>query len=88
MLKRMLPLLLLIAGLLVALLGTLSEHADVIRLVGAALMLVGIIWLYRMPAQQQQHQEASQSAPLRWYQSPVLWVPVAAVVVLLMSLAM
>ena len=47
--QRVLALLILIVGLLLAVLGVVSDNDTPVRLTGAVLMLIGIIWLYKQP---------------------------------------
>lgn len=85
MLQRVLALLVLIAGLLMAVLGVVSDNDTNVRLAGAALMLIAIIWLYQQPTLKSLDTQGH-SAPLKWYQSPILWVPIIAVVLFIISL--
>lgn len=84
--QRVLAILILIVGLLMAVLGVVSEYDTNVRLAGAALMLVGIIWLYRQPTLQSLNRK--ETPVLKWYQSPLLWVPVIAIVFFIISLFM
>ncbi|ASG65597.1 MULTISPECIES: hypothetical protein [Idiomarina] len=83
--QRVLALLILIAGLLMAVLGVVSDNDTNVRLAGAALMLVGIIWLYRQPTLSSLDTKG-QTAPLKWYQSPILWIPIIAIIIFIISL--
>ena len=83
--QRVLAILVTITGLLLAVLGVVSDEDTTVRLIGAAIMLVGIIWLYRQPAPRSKSPD--EVPPLRWYQSPILWVPIIGIGLFLISLA-
>ena len=84
--QRVLALLILIAGLLMAVLGVVSDNDTNIRLSGAVLMLIGIIWLYKQPTLKSLNR--TDKPTLKWHQSPLLWVPVIAIIFFIISLFM
>ncbi|KPD22458.1 MULTISPECIES: hypothetical protein [Idiomarina] len=84
--QRVLALLILIAGLLMAVLGVVSDNDTNVRLSGAVLMLIGIIWLYKQPTLKSLNR--TDKPTLKWYQSPILWVPVIAIILFIISLFM
>ncbi|WP_404399415.1 hypothetical protein LG288_06975 [Idiomarina seosinensis] len=84
--QRVLAIILIIIGLLMAVLGVVSEQDTTIRLVGALLLLVGIVWLYRQPSAKKSH--SGDIPPLRWYQSPIVWIPIIGIILFLISLAL
>ncbi|RUO77766.1 hypothetical protein [Idiomarina seosinensis] len=85
--QRVFAILVVIVGLLMAVLGVVSEELDTyIRSLGALIMLVGIIWLYRQPSSRLERE--GEVPPLRWYQSPILWVPIVGIIIFLISLAL
>jgi drug/metabolite transporter (DMT)-like permease len=84
--QRVSAILITIIGLLMAVLGVVSENDSSIRIIGAVIMLAGVIWLYRQPLPSKQH--SGDIPPLRWYQSPLLWIPIIAIVLFLISLAL
>lgn len=84
--QRVTAIVLLIVGLLLAVLGVVSEFDTIIRLTGAGLMLVALIWLYRLPTFNKLNEQSKQ--PLKWYQSPIVWVPVIGIIIYCVSLAL
>lgn len=82
--QRVLALLILIVGLLMAVLGVVSENDTSVRLAGAALMLISVIWLYKQPTLSSL--DRTDKPVLKWYQSPIIWVPIIAAVLFLISL--
>lgn len=82
--QRVLAILITIVGLLLAVLGVVSEYDDYIRPAGGLIMLAGIVWLYRQPVADAPHK--GDIPPLRWYQSPILWIPIIGIIIFLISL--
>lgn len=83
--QRVLAILITIVGLLLAVLGVVSDENTTVRAVGAVIMLIGIIWLYRQPMPESK--APNDVPPLRWYQSPILWIPIVGIIIFLISLA-
>ncbi|MGM0481857.1 MAG: hypothetical protein ACQEQZ_08000 [Pseudomonadota bacterium] len=84
--QRVSAIVIIIIGLLMAVLGVVSEQDTTIRLLGALLLLVGIVWLYRQPLAPKNH--SGDTPPLRWYQSPIVWIPIVGIIIFLISLAL
>ncbi|WP_417437882.1 hypothetical protein [Idiomarina sp.] len=84
--QRVLALLILIVGLLLAVLGVVSDNDTPVRLTGAVLMLIGIIWLYKQPTLQSLNR--TDKPILKWYQSPIIWIPIIAIILFIISLFM
>ena len=84
--QRVLAILITIIGLLLAVLGVVSDEDTTVRAIGAGIMLIGVIWLYRQPTSGSTL--SGNKPPLRWYQSPILWVPIIGIILFLISLAL
>lgn len=84
--QRVSALLIVIVGLLMAVLGVVSDNDTNVRLSGAVLMLIGIIWLYKQPTLTSLNR--TDKPILKWYQSPILWIPIIAVIFFIISLFM
>lgn len=85
--QRVAAVLMTIAGLMMAVLGVVSEDDSTIRSLGVAILVGGVIWLYsqRKP---KQRPDTETVPPLRWYQSPILWVPIIGIVIFIISLSL
>lgn len=90
--KRIGALALIVAGLLSAVLGPAGENTASWRWLGLFLLLLGVYFLLGQRASSEQRAEAAQqhttTPPLKWYQSPILWVPIVGAIVFLVALAL
>ncbi|RUO55461.1 hypothetical protein [Pseudidiomarina homiensis] len=85
--KRILAIALIVAGVVTAVLA--SKDAGSVRWMGLFLLVSGIYFLVSQKASPEQREQAAQqrdiTPPIKWYQSPILWVPVAALIIALVS---
>lgn len=85
---RISALTIIVAGILLAVLAPAGETLSSYRQLGVVLIVVGAVWLLRQKrpeANPEVSSEPYQQPVLQWYQSPILWVPVIAVVLALVS---
>ncbi|EKE86837.1 hypothetical protein [Idiomarina xiamenensis] len=83
--RTVIPLLLLVAGLVTAALNSAYE----MKIIGAAAAAIAAVWLAasRIGKKDEQRQRANTSQkPLQWYQSPLVWIPIIAIIGYLLSL--
>lgn len=85
--RRIGALAVIVAGLLLAVLSPAVDETGNGRLLGFALLGAGVVWLLlqRGAPASAASQEPHQYATLQWYQSPILWLPIAIVVVGLLT---
>ncbi|CAB0150224.1 hypothetical protein PSI9734_00784 [Pseudidiomarina piscicola] len=90
--KRISSLAVIVAGLLAAVLAPAGGNTASWRWFGLFLILLGVYFLLGQRSTAEQRtvaaQQRSETPPLRWYQSPILWVPVIAAVLAVISLAL
>lgn len=84
---RIAALAVIVSGILLLVLAPAGDAVSSYRILGFILMGAGVAWLVsqRRPEPQTQQQQPYQQPVLRWYQSPILWVPIIAVVLGLLS---
>ncbi|RWU11566.1 hypothetical protein EGC76_04695 [Pseudidiomarina gelatinasegens] len=85
---RISALAIIIAGVLLAVLAPAGETVSSYRRLGVVLLVVGAVWLLRQKrpeAQREANQQPFQQPVLKWYQSPIFWVPVIAAIIALLS---
>ncbi|KFZ29982.1 MULTISPECIES: hypothetical protein [Pseudidiomarina] len=88
--KRIGALAVIVAGLLAAVLAPAGGNTASWRWFGLFLLVLGVYFLLGQTTTAEQRQQAAsernETPPLQWYQSPILWVPVAAVIIAVLSL--
>lgn len=85
---RISALAIIVAGILLAVLAPAGETVSAYRQLGVVLIVIGALWLLRQKrpeAKQEMNSEPYQQPVLRWYQSPILWVPIIAAILALVS---
>ena len=85
---RIAALAVIVSGILLLVLAPAGDAVSSYRILGFILMGAGGGWLVsqRRPEPSSQPQQQPYQQPvLRWYQSPILWVPIIAVVLGLLS---
>lgn len=87
---RIAALAVIVVGLLLGVLSPAGTDTNTWRLVGVGLLIVGVVWLLsQKQAPIQERQPEPYEAPvMKWYQSPILWVPIIIAVVAIVSLAL
>ncbi|MEX1220619.1 MAG: hypothetical protein WEA82_00730 [Idiomarina sp.] len=85
--KRLAALAVMVLGLLMAVLAPAGGSTDSWRIVGFALLAVGIIWMIKQPQkpQRQAGEEYERPPEMTLIQSPLLWVPIIIVVLGLLT---
>jgi len=88
--SRIAALAVIVAGLLLGVLSPAGTDTNNWRLLGVGLLIVGVVWLLsQKQAPIQERQPEPYEAPvMKWYQSPILWVPIIIAVVAILSLAL
>ncbi|MFC0445086.1 hypothetical protein ACFOD1_09365 [Pseudidiomarina halophila] len=88
--KRIGSLAVIVAGLLAAVLAPAGGNTASWRWFGLFLIVLGVYFLLGQKTTDEQRtaeaEQRAESPPLRWYQSPILWVPVIVAVVAILSL--
>lgn len=85
---RIAALAVIVSGILLLVLAPAGDAVSSYRILGFVLMGAGAGWLVsqRQPdAAVQQQQQPYQQPVLHWYQSPIIWVPLIAAVLGLLS---
>ncbi|CUA85073.1 hypothetical protein [Pseudidiomarina woesei] len=85
---RIAALAVIVSGILLLVLAPAGDAVSSYRILGFILMGSGIGWLVsqrRPEPQAPQQQQSYQQPVLRWYQSPILWVPIIAALLGLIS---
>lgn len=88
--KRIGSLAVIVAGLLSAVLAPAGGNTASWRWFGLFLIVLGVYFLLGQKATPEQRSAAAEqranTPPMRWYQSPILWVPVVAAILAVLSL--
>ncbi|MDN7124076.1 hypothetical protein [Pseudidiomarina terrestris] len=88
--KRIGSLAVIVAGLLSAVLAPAGGNTASWRWFGLFLIVLGVYFLLGQKASPEQRtaeaQKRKDNPPLRWYQSPILWVPVVAAILAILSM--
>lgn len=85
---RISALAIIVLGILLAVLAPAGEATSSYRQLGVVLLVVGAVWLLRQKRPEpttEEHVEPYRQPVLKWYQSPILWVPVVAAVIAILS---
>lgn len=85
---RISALAIMVAGVLLAVLTPASEATSSYRQLGVVLLIIGAVWLLRQKRPERPAEvarEPFQRPVMKWYQSPLLWVPIIAAVLALLS---
>ncbi|MGQ4275677.1 hypothetical protein ACQ5ES_01290 [Pseudidiomarina sp. E22-M8] len=89
--KRIGSLAVIVAGLLAAVLAPAGGNTASWRWFGLFLVVLGVYFLLGQKTTAEQRtvaaQQRSDTPPLRWYQSPILWVPIIVAIIAILSLA-
>ncbi|GAB3293805.1 hypothetical protein [Pseudidiomarina andamanensis] len=85
---RISALAIMVLGILLAVLAPANEAASSYRQLGVVLLVVGAVWLLRQKRPEPAPEKTSapyQQPVLKWYQSPILWVPIIAIIIAILS---
>ncbi|SFR38254.1 hypothetical protein SAMN04488070_0270 [Pseudidiomarina maritima] len=85
---RISALAIIVLGILLAVLAPAGEATSSYRQLGVVLLVIGVVWLLRQKRPEpatEERVEPYQRPVLKWYQSPILWVPVVAAVIAILS---
>ncbi|PHR65884.1 MAG: hypothetical protein COA51_03810 [Idiomarina sp.] len=77
-----------VLGILLAVLAPAGEAISSYRQLGVVLLVIGVVWLLRQKRPEpkaEANPEPYQQPVLKWYQSPILWVPVIAIIIAILS---
>ncbi|SDB10725.1 hypothetical protein SAMN02927930_00409 [Pseudidiomarina indica] len=73
-----------VTGILFAVLAPAGEAVSSYRQVGVVLLALGVFWLLRQhrTTATDDSQEPFERRPLKWYQAPVVWMPVIVILLI------
>jgi MFS family permease len=86
--SRIAALAVIVSGLLLGVLSPAGTDSNNWRWLGLGLLIIGVMWLIsqRQAPIAERQPEPYQAPVMKWYQSPILWVPIIIAVVAILSL--